>query len=109
MPAVFSRFEPPDTPLRTGERAVPKDWSTAMSTYVVPATGYVLSEEGHAQLCRLTEHLWLLTELAKGYTPPADSPPSPIEGFHWGAGLETIADGLDDVLGGLQRQGEFPP
>jgi len=106
MPAVFLRFEPPDTPLRTSERAVPKDWSTPMSTYVVPAAGYVLSEEGHAQLCRLTEHLWLLAELAKGYTPPADSPSSPIEGFHWGAGLETIADGLDDLLGGLQRQGE---
>lgn len=77
-----------------------------MSTYVVPATGYLLSEEGHAQLCRLTEHLWLLAELAKGYTPPADSASSPIEGFHWGAGLETVADGLDDVLSGLHMQGE---
>ncbi|MFT3667770.1 MAG: hypothetical protein QM795_04085 [Pseudoxanthomonas sp.] len=77
-----------------------------MSTYVIPTAGYLLSEEGHAQLCRLTEHLWLLAELAKGYTPAADSPSSPIEGFHWGAGLETIAEGLDGVLGGLRVQGE---
>lgn len=77
-----------------------------MSTYVVPTAGYLLSEQGQAQLCRLTEHLWLLAELAKGYAPPADSASPAIEGFHWGAGLETIADGLDDVLAGLRRQGD---
>lgn len=77
-----------------------------MSTYVVPAAGYLLSEQGQTQLCRLAEHLWLLAELAKGYTPHADSSPSAIEAFHWGAGLANIADGLDRVLGDLQRQGE---
>lgn len=77
-----------------------------MPTYVVPAAGYLLNEQGQAQLCRLTEHLWLLAELAKGYAPPADSASPPIEGFHWGAGLETIASGLDEVLGGLRRQGD---
>lgn len=75
-----------------------------MSTYVVPAAGYLLSDEGHAHLCRLTEHLALLVVLAKGYTPPAEGAYPPVEMFQWAAVLSSIADGLDVVLGSLERE-----
>lgn len=77
-----------------------------MSTHVGSAAGYLLSEDGHARLCRLVERLGLLAELARGYVPPAASP-SPILGAHsWSATLGDLADGLDTVLGELTWQGE---
>ena len=103
-PTVLVRFRASRHLACTDGRVVPTDWSTAMSTYTAPAVGYLLSEEGHAQLCRLAEHLWLLAELASGYNQLPDSPgPS---GVHWAAGLTNIADNLDAVLGSLRWQGE---
>lgn len=72
----------------------------------VPAVGYRLSSEGHAQLCRITEHLLLLAELAKGYSPPDDKSSLPITVPQWVGCLLSISDGLDAVLGSLEWQGE---
>lgn len=77
-----------------------------MSTHVGSAAGYLLSEDGHARLCRLVERLGLLAELARGYVPLPASP-SPILGAHsWSATLGDLADGLDAVLGDMTWQGE---
>jgi len=77
-----------------------------MPTHIGSAGGYLLSEDGHARLCRLVERLDLLAELARGYVPPAASP-SPILGTHyWSASLGDLADGLDAVLGDMTWRGE---
>jgi hypothetical protein len=77
-----------------------------MSPHPAPVAAYLLSEDGHARLCRLVERLGLLAELARGYVPPAASP-SPILGAHYGsASLGDLADGLDAVLGDMTWQGE---
>ncbi|WP_313928483.1 hypothetical protein [Pseudoxanthomonas sp.] len=67
----------------------------------------MLSDEGQAKLCRLAEHLFLLSELAYGYSFPSDERPRTDLIKHWGACLETLADELDGILAGLKWQEGF--
>lgn len=77
-----------------------------MSKHVGSATGYLLSEDGHAELCRLTEHLYLLACLTRAYAPGApDEEPIPIPPTHWAASLQLWGDTLERTLAALRWQG----
>lgn len=77
-----------------------------MSPHPAPAACYLLSEDGHAQLCRLAEHLYLLARLARAYAPDeVDDAPASIPPTQWAASLHVCGDILDGALAGLRWQG----